>query len=134
MQSIRLLRLSQVIDRTGLGKTKLYELQQHGLFPTRIKITAHAVGWIEEEVETWIAFRVFSTISACGSGSKRLTAPEAVPVSARNNRATFRLSLDAHGKNIDRSHSSRRLGWDSRRNRFCGGCRWPAAGRIFLQN
>jgi prophage regulatory protein len=47
MQSIRLLRLPQVIDRTGLGKTKLYELQQHGLFPMRIKITAHAVGWIE---------------------------------------------------------------------------------------
>ena len=58
MQSTRLLRLPQVIDRTGLGKTKLYELQKDGLFPMRIKITAHAVAWIEEEVETWIAGKV----------------------------------------------------------------------------
>jgi len=58
MQSTRLLRLPQVIDRTGLGKTKLYELQKDGLFPMRIKITAHAVAWIEQEVETWIAGKV----------------------------------------------------------------------------
>jgi len=58
MQSTRLLRLPQVIDRTGIKKTKLYELQKDGLFPMRIKITAHAVGWIEVEVDTWIAGRV----------------------------------------------------------------------------
>jgi len=55
MQSTRLLRLPQVIDRTGIKKTKLYELQRDGLFPMRIEITAHAVGWIEVEVDTWIA-------------------------------------------------------------------------------
>lgn len=58
MQSTRLLRLPQVIDRTGIKKTKLYELQKDGLFPMRIKITAHAVGWVEEEVDRWIAGRV----------------------------------------------------------------------------
>lgn len=67
MQSTRLLRLPQVIDRTGLGKTKLYELQSDGLFPMRIKITAHAVGWIEEEVETWIAGRVSASRAALSS-------------------------------------------------------------------
>jgi hypothetical protein len=35
----------QVIDRTGIKKTKLYELQKDGLFPMRIKITAHA--WLD---------------------------------------------------------------------------------------
>src|SRR5271156_2866617 len=78
--------------------------------------------------------KVFPTPLACGSKSESLAVPKTVPVSARENHARFRLSLDAHGKNIDRSHSSRRLGWDSRRNRFCGGCRWLAASRIFLQN
>ena len=58
MQSTRLLRLPQVIDRTGIKKTKLYELQKDGSFPMRIKITAHAVGWVEEEVDRWIAGRV----------------------------------------------------------------------------
>jgi len=59
MQSTRrLLRLPQVIDRTGIKKTKLYELQKDGLFPMRIQITAHAVGWVEEEVAMWIVGRV----------------------------------------------------------------------------
>jgi prophage regulatory protein len=61
MHPTRLLRLPQVIDRTGIKKTKLYELQKDGLFPMRIKIIAHAVGWVEEEVDSWIAGRVAAT-------------------------------------------------------------------------
>src|SRR5207253_6731831 len=52
---IRMLRLAQVIDMTGLGKTKTYELQAGGEFPMRVKITAHSVGWIEDEVQAWLA-------------------------------------------------------------------------------
>jgi prophage regulatory protein len=55
---IRMLRLPQVIDATGLGKTKIYELQRQGDFPMRIKITAHSVAWVEEEVQAWLAARV----------------------------------------------------------------------------
>lgn len=55
---IRLLRLRQVISMTGLGKTKIYELQAEGDFPMRVKITSHSVGWIEEEVQSWLARRV----------------------------------------------------------------------------
>jgi prophage regulatory protein len=55
--ALRLLRLAQVMDVTGLGKSKLYELQAAGDFPMRVQITAHSVGWIEEEVQTWIAGR-----------------------------------------------------------------------------
>jgi prophage regulatory protein len=55
---IRMLRLPQVIDATGLGKTKIYELQGRGDFPMRIKITAHAVAWVEEEVQAWLAQRI----------------------------------------------------------------------------
>jgi prophage regulatory protein len=55
---IRMLRLPQVIDATGLGKTKIYELQGQGDFPMRIKITAHSVAWVEEEVQAWLAARI----------------------------------------------------------------------------
>jgi prophage regulatory protein len=55
---LRMLRLAQVIERTGLRKTKIYELQSEGRFPMRVKITAHAVGWIEHEVQAWLASRV----------------------------------------------------------------------------
>ncbi len=55
---IHILRLAQVIERTGLKKTKIYELQSEGQFPMRVKITAHAVGWIEHEVQAWLAGRI----------------------------------------------------------------------------
>jgi prophage regulatory protein len=57
-EPIRILRLSQVIEATGLGKTKIYELQAAGQFPMRVQVTEHAVGWIEEEVQAWLALRV----------------------------------------------------------------------------
>jgi len=55
---IHILRLAQVIERTGLKKTKIYELQSEGQFPMRVKITARAVGWIEHEVQAWLSGRV----------------------------------------------------------------------------
>lgn len=55
---IRILRLGQVIEVTGLGKSKLYELQAAGQFPMRVQITAHTVGWVEEEVQAWLARRI----------------------------------------------------------------------------
>jgi prophage regulatory protein len=58
IRRIRMLRLPQVIDATGLGKTKIYELQGQGEFPMRVKITAHSVAWVEEDVQAWIAARI----------------------------------------------------------------------------
>lgn len=55
---IRLLRLAQVMDMTGLRRTKIYELQATGGFPMRVQITDHSVGWVEEEVQAWLARRV----------------------------------------------------------------------------
>jgi prophage regulatory protein len=60
---IRMLRLAQVVDLTGLGKTKIYELQSEGSFPMRVQITGHSVGWIESEVQAWLARRVAMSTS-----------------------------------------------------------------------
>jgi prophage regulatory protein len=54
---IRMLRLPQVIDAMGLGKTKIYELQGREDFSMRIKTTAHAVARIEKKVQAWLAQR-----------------------------------------------------------------------------
>jgi prophage regulatory protein len=56
--SVRMLRLAQVKDITGLGKTKIYELQGAGAFPMRVKITGRSVAWIEDEVQAWLATRI----------------------------------------------------------------------------
>lgn len=55
---IRILRLAQVIDMTGLGKTKIYELQGQARFPMSVRITAHSVGWVEQEVQEWLTGRL----------------------------------------------------------------------------
>jgi prophage regulatory protein len=54
----RILRLTEVIDITGLGKTTIYQLQRAGDFPGGVKMTAQAVGWIEDEVRAWITDRM----------------------------------------------------------------------------
>ena len=54
----RILRLAQVRDVTGLGRSCIYQLQAQKQFPRRIKIGVRAVGWIESEVHQWFAKRI----------------------------------------------------------------------------
>src|SRR5687767_568044 len=58
VRPIRMLRLAQVIDTTGLGRSKIYQLQAQGNFPKGVKIASRSVGWIEAEVQTWLARRI----------------------------------------------------------------------------
>ena len=57
---MRLLRLRDVCALTGLGKSIIYRMQSERRFPQRVKITDHAVGWVEAEVCVWIAQRMSS--------------------------------------------------------------------------
>ncbi|EUC84313.1 helix-turn-helix transcriptional regulator [Klebsiella oxytoca] len=54
----RLIRLPEVIDRTGYGKAWIYHLINQNLFPAPIKIGARAVAFIESEVENWILEKI----------------------------------------------------------------------------
>jgi prophage regulatory protein len=59
--SERILRLPEVISRTGLSKSTLYDLLETGRsdFPKPIKILgARAVGFVESEVEAWVQCRI----------------------------------------------------------------------------
>ena len=51
----RLLRLAEVRNRVGLGKTSIYEMVGKGLFPRPFRITSTAVRWSEREIDAWIA-------------------------------------------------------------------------------
>lgn len=62
--AIRILRLTQVIQITGLQKTVIYALQATGEFPMRIRLTPRSVGWVEEEVQLWLAQRIAVSRSA----------------------------------------------------------------------
>jgi predicted DNA-binding transcriptional regulator AlpA len=39
----------------------IYQLEREHRFPSRIKLTEHAVRWIEHEVQQWLTSRVSST-------------------------------------------------------------------------
>lgn len=53
----RVLRLPDVIARTGLGTTKIYELVAGGDFPRRVRLTTRAVGWMESDITAWLSAR-----------------------------------------------------------------------------
>lgn len=53
----RLLRLPQVLEMTGRGRTATLDDVRTGRFPAPIKIGAAAL-WMETEVQAWIAERV----------------------------------------------------------------------------
>lgn len=56
--SIQVLRLPQVCQVTGLGRSMIYQLEATNGFPNRIRIGQRAVGWIAEEVQAWLKDRV----------------------------------------------------------------------------
>lgn len=58
---LSVLRRPQVETRTGLSRSSLYALIASGRFPAPIRLTPNTVGWLEHEVERWIAQRVQAT-------------------------------------------------------------------------
>ena len=57
---VRMLRLKEVIYRTGLSSSTIYNKLQPSSsqydpdFPRKIRIGGSAVAWVEEELEHWL--------------------------------------------------------------------------------
>jgi len=56
----RIIRLPEVRERVGLGKTAIYGRIKDRTFPSPIKL-GRASGWIEEEVQQWVELQIRST-------------------------------------------------------------------------
>ena len=64
----RLIRLPEVLSRTGYGRTTIYRKMEDGSFPRSVKLggppidpnvfDSRAIAWIEDEVEQWIESRI----------------------------------------------------------------------------
>ena len=64
----RLIRLPEVLSRTGYGRTSIYRKMEEGTFPRSVKLggpleapnafDSRAIAWIEDEVEQWIDSRI----------------------------------------------------------------------------
>ena len=53
--SFKVLRLPEVIEITGLGRSTIYAKVSRGNFPSPIKLGERAVGWIDSDVYEWIS-------------------------------------------------------------------------------
>lgn len=53
----RLLRLSEVMRRTGMSRSTIYRWMNEGLFPAALKVGPMAVRWREREVSAFMASR-----------------------------------------------------------------------------
>lgn len=54
---IRLIRMPEVKEMTGLSATRIYELERLGRFPRRRKLSLRASAWVASEVQDWIRSR-----------------------------------------------------------------------------
>lgn len=54
----KILRLRSVLSRTGLSRSMAYDLMTKDQFPKPIGLGARAVGWLESEIDAWIAERI----------------------------------------------------------------------------
>ena len=54
----KIIRLSSVIDQTGLSRSSIYKFIQDESFPKQIPLGQRAVGWVKSEVDDWVAARI----------------------------------------------------------------------------
>ena len=59
--ALTILRRKQVEARTGLSRSTLYLRISDGSFPKPINLGGRAVGWIEHEIDDWLADRINSS-------------------------------------------------------------------------
>lgn len=56
--ALTILRRKQVEARTGLSRSTIYERIKAGVFPAPVSLGAKAVGWIEAEIDHWLADQI----------------------------------------------------------------------------
>lgn len=54
----RVIRLKEVMTRTGLSRSTVYLHIKDGLFPKPINLGTRSVGWLESEIDTWISEKI----------------------------------------------------------------------------
>lgn len=55
---MRLIRLKEVMELTGLARATIYKYMKKEKFPKSVSLGDRAVGWVLEEVESWVLERI----------------------------------------------------------------------------
>ena len=59
-----ILRLPAVKTRTGLSRSTIYLRVSQGTFPRPVHLGGRTVGWVEEEIQSWLAERIAASREA----------------------------------------------------------------------
>lgn len=55
---MRIIRLQDVLNATGLARATIYKYISAGTFPKPVSLGDRCVGWVESEVHDWILARI----------------------------------------------------------------------------
>lgn len=55
---MRIIRLKEVTNSTGLARSTIYKYIAEGTFPKPVSLGDRCVGWVEGEVHDWILARI----------------------------------------------------------------------------
>ncbi|MBW0295951.1 MULTISPECIES: helix-turn-helix transcriptional regulator [Shewanella] len=55
---MKLIRLTKVMDYTGLARSTIYKYIAEGTFPKPVSLGSRAAAWVESEVQEWILTRI----------------------------------------------------------------------------
>ena len=61
IQVNKLIRLKDVIERTGLARSTIYSKIQDGKFPNSISLGERSVAWIDREISEWIEQKILTS-------------------------------------------------------------------------
>jgi prophage regulatory protein len=90
-----ILRLREVLQRTGLSRSTLYNRIAKRQFPHQVSLGGRSVGWVRGDVEDWIAERIHLrpelATSISEDGSPR---GFAIPKSIRSGRSEIQRSTE----------------------------------------
>lgn len=53
----RVLRIGETTTKAGMSRSSLYEAVKAGTFPAPLKLSKRSSGWLESEVNAWLAQR-----------------------------------------------------------------------------
>lgn len=73
MQQIRrYIRRPEVLNKTGLSATSIYNMEKRGEFPQHFMLTPRCAAWDESEVDSWLESRRASPARPAPAPDSRL--------------------------------------------------------------
>lgn len=54
---MKIIRIEELQKLTQLSRTTIWRLERSGRFPRRVRLGAHSIGWVSDEILAWLASR-----------------------------------------------------------------------------